>query len=305
MIVYFRTKKKEGKEIKYEIRRDYDGVFSGFYNTLNLQKHINWDFFFYHLKNLEIIPMNSDDNFNNRGALAEYYLLHNKLRMKMKDFKSVIMHEILHLASSVVTKKCIYSGFQQVDRKSGSIIGIGLNEGYTNLLDKRYFGDYEEKKKDDLRYTYTVTTSIASLIENFVGKENMEQWYFSADLRSLVDYLSEYISRDECITFLVAIDNVYDLVDKGAIKHPVKAAQNYQYIVNFLGRCYMNLYIREYYSGVYGKEELKERLKLVYELMEKRLKFSIMKIPFTKKISRGDFHAYVKYEKNRVLKKCA
>lgn len=305
MNIYQRARKKLNKEIPYEIHQDYEGVFQDFYNTLKFKGHINWDFFFYRLKDLEIISASSNAQFYNRGALAEYNLLYNKMRLKIGEFKSAIMHEIFHLASSVITKNCIYSGFQQIDRKSRKIIGIGLNEGYTNLLDRRYFANYDEQKKENLRYTYMVTTSVASLLENFVGTENMEEWYFNADLSSLIDYLSEYVSRDECLCFLQAIDNLFYLVDNGAILHPIKAAQNYRYVINFLGKCYLNLYIGEYYQGFYGKEELKKRLALVYELMEKRLKFSKLKVPFTKKISKADFHAYVQCEKNKVLKKCA
>ena len=67
----------------------------------------------------------------------------------------------------------------------------------------------------------------------------------------------------------------------------------------------MNFYIGEYYQGLYGKQELKERLEAVRELMEQRLEFTKLRVPLTKKISRDDFHAYVLYEKNKVLKKCA
>ena len=303
--IYAKVKKKDDKKIAYEISQDYEGVFNDFYNKLKDNENINWDFFFYRLNKLKIMPTNNPKDFFNQGALAEYGIRFNQMRIMIKQFKSAIMHEVFHLASSVITKNCVYSGFQQVNRKSGEMIGIGLNEGYTNLLDKRYFGDYVEEKRKDLEYTYRVSTSIASLLENFVGQENMEQWYFSADLKSLVNYLSNYVSRDECITFLMAMDNVFGLVDRGKIKSPLRAAKNYQYIINFLGRCYMNLYIGEYYQGLYGKQELKERLEAVRELMEQRLEFTKLRVPLTKKISRDDFYAYVLYEKNKVLKKCA
>ncbi|MDE6141615.1 MAG: hypothetical protein K2G03_03335 [Bacilli bacterium] len=303
--IYPSVKKKEGKEILYEIRRDYGGVFRDFYDTLKAYEHINWDFFFYKLNDIDIVLVDEGKKFSNKGALAKYALLSNKMYIKAKSFKSAIMHEVLHLSSCVVTKKCLYLGFLQVDRESGSIIGIGLNEGYTNLLDKRYFPDYDEDKGKDLRYTYMVTTSIANLLEHFVGKESMEKWYFSADLNSLINYLSDYVPREECICFLLAIDNVFNFLDNGCVKHPLRAAWSYRYIINFMGRCYMNLYIEEYYNKFYGKEELKERLLAVYELMENRLKFTKLKIPLTKKISKEDFHAYVKYEKNNVLKKCS
>lgn len=303
--IYSRAKKKKGKEIPYEIKLDYEGIFTDFHNTLKNNENINWDFFFYRLNKLRIIPTNKNEEFIIRGALAEYSICDNVIRFKKENFKSAIMHEIFHMASSVVTKKCFYSGFLQVDRLLNMAIGQGLNEGYTMLLDSRYFGNYGPEKKEDLRYAYLATKSIATLLENFVGQGNMEKWYFQADLKSLVSYLSEYMPYDECITFLLAIDNVFYLVDNGMIKHPIMAARNYQYVINFLGRCYMNLYIGEYYQGIYGKDELKQRLVAVYELMERRLVFSKFKIPFTKKISKEDFRAYVKYEKNKVLKKCA
>lgn len=303
--IYPKVKKKENREVIYEITQDYDGVFNDFYNKLKDKKHINWDIFFYRLNKLKIIPINNQEELANRRALAEYGIKFNQLRIMVERFKSAIMHEVFHLASSVVTKKCIYSGFQQLDRTNGTLIGIGLNEGYTNLLDKRYFGDYVPEKSDDLKYTYIITTTIASLLEKFVGQENMETWYFTADLESLVNYLSNYVSRDDCIAFLMAMDNVLMLADRGKLRSPFLAAKNYEYIINFLGRCYINLFVSEYYQGAYDKQELSKRLEAIYELMGTRLKFTKLKFPLTKKISRDDFRAYVLYEKNKVLKKCA
>lgn len=303
--IHARVKKKKGEEIPYTIKQDYEGVFTDFYNTLKNNENINWDFFFYRLNRIRIIPTNSDKDFILHGALAEYGLCDNLIRFKKENFKSAIMHEIFHMSSSVITKKCLYSGFCQSDRETNISIGQGLNEGYTMLLDKRYFLDYASDKEENLKYAYLMSYSIAALLESFVGQDNMEKWYFAADLKSLINYLSEYMPYDDCIAFILAIDNVFSLVDRGVVMHPIKAAISYQYIVDFLGRCYMNLYLREYYQGIYGKVDLKERLILVHRLMNRRLAFSKLKIPVTKKISDEEFHAYLKYEKNKVLQKCA
>lgn len=305
MKIYKAPKKKDDVEIIKNMRYDYDGVFDDFYQAFKDKEHINFDFFFNRLNKLKIKAVNSDRDFVNKHAFAEYGIINNVMKVKPGMFKSSIMHEIFHLASSCLVNNIAYTGFQQYNLKTDEVIGMGLNEAYTNLLDRRYFGDYTETKREDLRYTYMVTTSLISILENFVGEEEMESWYFKADLKSLIDYLENYMSKDECLAFVMAMDNLFLLVDNGAIKHPKMAADSYKYIINFLGRCYMNLYIEEYYKGAYDKEELKERLKMVYELMRKRLTFSYFRIPFTKKISKDNFRAYMYYEKNKVLKKCA
>lgn len=305
MKIYKAPRKKGGIEINKNMRYDYDGVFNDFYQVFKDKDHINLDFFFNRLYKLNIKAVNRESDFVNKHAFAEYDIINNKMKVNPKLFKSSIMHEIFHLASSCLVNNIAYTGFQQYNLKTDEVVGMGINEAYTNLLDRRYFGDYTETKKNDLRYTYMVTTSLISILENFVGEEAMEAWYFKGELKSLISYLENYMSREECLAFVMAMDNLFLLVDNGAIKHPKMAADSYKYIVNFLGRCYMNLYIEEYYNKAYDKEELKERLKMVNELMRKRLTFSCFRIPFTKKISKKEFRAYMYYEKNKVLKKCA
>lgn len=305
MKIHNSLKKKRDVNIPYKMRYDYDGVFNDFYEVFKDKRHINLDFFFYRLNGLKIIPISEDSDFINKGTYAEYKIHDNKIKINMKMFKSSIMHEILHLSSSVKGKNCVYSGFLQYDKKTKVLIGMGLNEAYTNYLDKKYFGNYGEDKQEDLRYTYPITTSIISILEDFVGQEKMEEWYFKADLKSLIDYLCQYRDLDECEAFVMALDNLFYLVDNGVIKHPKLASDSYKYIVNFLGRCYMDLYIEEYYKGNYDRNELMDRLRMTYGLMRKHLTFSKLKIPFSKKISKESFQAYVLYEKNKVLKKCA
>lgn len=305
MKIYKRINKKYKKEDEAKIINDYQGVFNDFYLVFKDKENIDLKLFFKRLKSLRIRVIKDNQNFFNKDALAEYNIFSNVMRVKKEEFKDAIMHEILHMSSSLITSKCAYMGFQQIDLKAGTTIGIGFNEAYTNILDMRYFGNYTEEKKNTLKNTYKITSLVVGILENFVGQELMEKWYFSADLNSFIEYMSNYMSRKEILLFLMALDNLFLSVDKGTVLHPRISAKNYEYVINFLGKCYMNLYIKEYYMGAYDKEELKERLKIIYEMMGKRLTFSKWHIPITKKISKKDFRAYVLYEKYKVLKRCA
>ncbi len=112
-------------------------------------------------------------------------------------------HELFHMSSSIYKDHVIYYGFSQCQTKPNIIkIGIGLNEGYTELLTKRYFGDDNGKARNP----YIYQTVISSLIEEIVGKEKMESLYLNANLRGLIDEMKQYISEDEIMKFISSMD---------------------------------------------------------------------------------------------------
>ena len=98
------------------------------------------------------------------------------------DFRETLYHELLHMASSYNHKEKDVSGFLNEIKTTFSTIKIGsiLNEGYTELLTKRYFKctDNEYYKKEVL---------LASRIEEFIGREEMEKAYFEGNLNYIIE----------------------------------------------------------------------------------------------------------------------
>ena len=90
------------------------------------------------------------------------------------------------MASSYNHKEKDVSGFLAEIKSSFSTIEIGsiLNEGYTELLTKRYF------KCSNNEY-YKKEVILASKIEEFIGKEEMERAYFEGDLNYIIERFND------------------------------------------------------------------------------------------------------------------
>lgn len=112
--------------------------------------------------------------------------------------RTIMYHELLHMASSYKSDKKIYSGFLQVDNKI--TVGIGINEGYTQLLTDKLI------KTISLLQPYEMESRIAGEIERIVGQDKMQELYFRADLPGLIAELSKYATRNEVIKFINEVD---------------------------------------------------------------------------------------------------
>ena len=110
----------------------------------------------------------------------------------------VIYHELLHASSlQYHTDTISYDGFnhQNIDEKKN--IGIGLNEGYTELLTIRYFGG-DSRYKNEVFYN--------QMIENIIGKDKMQSLYFNSDLDGLISELSKYCEKSKVLNFVDKMD---------------------------------------------------------------------------------------------------
>lgn len=109
---------------------------------------------------------------------------------------NVLSHELFHAATYMTTDNIMFCGFYQ---NSGIYdIGNGINEGYTELLARRYF-DKENGYYDD-------EVIIAALIEEIIGKDKMESLYFYADLKGLIKSLSAYTDESYVNRFIINFD---------------------------------------------------------------------------------------------------
>lgn len=132
----------------------------------------------------------------NSGTYSNYY---NKI---IYSKKWALGHEFLHMASSTYDRKTNidFSGFEQLDEKN--IIGTGLNEGYTELLNKRIYG----VEPDDRVYTREVR--VAKMLELFFDDEKeMTHLYFTCDLPRFIKHLENYAPRGEIIKLITDLDD--------------------------------------------------------------------------------------------------
>ena len=121
-----------------------------------------------------------------------------------------IYHELFHMASAVFDneRKLGYAGFRQAYYKPGSElkginIGVGINEGYTQLLALRYFGD-----KHKISKTYKFEVGIVEKLEKIVGQDEMKRLYLNANLMGLIENLKQYANEEDVLNFINGVDLV-------------------------------------------------------------------------------------------------
>ena len=152
------------------------------------------------INNQLIISLGHYDSYTNEIILNNYKDAKEKI-----NIKEVIYHELLHMASTRTISNGALTGFAIPD-----VLGSNLNEGYTEYLTRKYYTrgyKYVDSNENDV--------IIAKGIENIIGQEKMQKYYFNADLASIINELSEYSPRKEVIKLLFLIDTAPIMGRKG------------------------------------------------------------------------------------------
>ena len=138
----------------------------------------------------------------NKSTEGQYVPKSNTIELSKDTYNLTINHELFHVLTTVLDKDTdmLYCGFQQINRKNEQI-GIALNEGYTQYLTEKYFGDNTQYIN-----AYVYEKRIAEILETIIGEEKMHSFYFNTDLNGLVQYLSNYESLDEIYRFINTLD---------------------------------------------------------------------------------------------------
>lgn len=153
-----------------------------------------------HCKSFKILNLIFNTNY-----AGEYNTITNTININDEEIKKDIFHELLHMASSFYKNGVVFSGFSQLRFSS---IGDGLNEGYTELLCRRYF------VKDEVEDSYKYLTFVSKKLEKIVGKDKMLSLYLNANLFGLINDLKEYATEEEIMCFIKNTDFIYKYLDK-------------------------------------------------------------------------------------------
>lgn len=175
---------------------------------------------YHNVKNLKIknIPLLERLVFNIRGiaVLGSYDPRNNSISTSNPN-KNSFSHEVLHLSSSIKTPFGSIVGFRQIGLFKD--IGDGLNEGYTELLNNRYFNN------GNISGIYEVEQTFSSAIEDIIGKKRMESLYLRGNLKGLISILNLNYGFDlkEIEKFIVSIDVIHNLSLKSSMKSSNKS----------------------------------------------------------------------------------
>lgn len=206
------SKKQDVKP--YDIRtltniKEYLNLLLKFQQILETKlPHCNHNNFYQRLKKLIINEEISQDDI---GSSGDYQPLKNKLNIykakeiKNATFEHIIFHELLHLATAYQYKKITIIGFCQACNLEKYY--EGLNEGYTEILNLRYFSSQKPKQS-----AYLINQFLALGIEDIVGKEKMEILYFDGNLDGLIDELYKFATSDEIHIILKNTDIIKKIV---------------------------------------------------------------------------------------------
>lgn len=143
-----------------------------------------------------------------------YNIKNNLITVDENDTSKKLFHELFHMSSSIYKNGLIYSGFYQTSLKTGlPNLGIGLNEGYTELLNRRYFVG-----NNNVVNSYEYEVFIAGRLEHIIGKEKMGSLYLNANLPGLIQELNKYSTEEEIMEFLSITDFILNHLDDKKFK---------------------------------------------------------------------------------------
>lgn len=152
-------------------------------------------------RNIKNLSLNKNTMLYLIGWNGSYNVKNNEIKYSSNIS---IPHEFMHMSSAFFDEKTntTYDGFL-VSNKNGRV-GVGLNEGYTELLAARKFRNGKVK-------AYKKEVKLASIIEKFFYKNNdMEDYYFNHDIPGFMFYMSQYASHEELKELIKDIDLMTD-----------------------------------------------------------------------------------------------
>lgn len=132
------------------------------------------------------------------NLLGDYDVIANIICL-YNESQDVLSHEFLHMASTIVTKESCYIGFC-IDNEMGKLFN-GLNEGYTELLNKKIFNAEF--------IGYQLNFIACQLLETmFDDKQELEIAYFNNDIDVFINKFLSYGTTEELNIILQELDHL-------------------------------------------------------------------------------------------------
>lgn len=237
--------------------------------------HADFTYLYHNLENLEIVQKKL--NMYSSDGVEEAYIVRRNKIVIYYDYDDnddicfeTFYHELFHVASTFCDKEKnqMLSGFSQGIIGETNQIGTGINEGYTQLLAERYFGQGNE--------IHPLEASIAKRLEQIIGKFNMESMYFKANLSGFVCELKKFETEETIMNFISKVDflnhHLYDekvnTLKNGMISNSLSD------VSKFLLRCYVKKLKMDLNDGtLIDQDEFYERLMIYMKSLGRKIKF--------------------------------
>lgn len=253
--------------------------------------------FFNNINSLKIETIKKKKSkFHNYYTIGTYDTDINTVYITNETADIAIYHELFHMASTKMDDDNVTrTGFHYINKHGN--VGIGINEGYTYLLSKRYF--------EDSKYGYNYELVIAEKLEEIIDKEKMESLYLNANLYGLINELRQYEDEKEIMKFIYNIDFITSIVgDKKRNSLGRKYLQDSIYSASdFLIRCYFKKRLNEFDNGMISYEVLESSIFNYIEELDLRFKIEKEKYNYINKDSVIDTMNSVIESDNRCISK--
>ena len=154
-------------------------------------------------KNFSTLRIEQDKTIRKTGAAGNYCGTENIIKY-VTNKGNVLGHEMLHMASFMYDEYTgtYHYGFMQ--QRGEAKIGMGLNEGYTELLAARMFNNGKVT-------SYPRLVRIVKLLEEFFpNPQAMSHCYFTCNLPAFIQNIERYCTREEMKDILLRLDELYE-----------------------------------------------------------------------------------------------
>ena len=190
--------------------------------------------------------------------LGGRYLPNNNTIVIYNDaLEVVIYHELFHMASSVVKKDRVYSGFLQ--KRGNNIFDNGINEGATQYLTEKYFSD----KMPNGFLVYPFETHIVKCLNLILDKSVITNAYFNADLNKLISEISKYTTKQNALKFIEHLD-IVNRFTKGNNIFLYKRKDTIQNSIYFINELLEEMYLRKLFTKKDYTQEERESMYLSF-----------------------------------------
>ena len=176
-----------------------------------------------------------------------YNIEKNEILLNKMFLDKAMDHELLHMSTCGKYKDIYYDGFSQFycwgekPLEYQFNVGDGLNEGYTRVLEKRYFTN---------DYDITINEILMTNLEKIFGEAIVAKHYFKGDLYGLVQLLKLFMKDSAIKDFINDTDYLeeHDFFKLGIIKSVRRS-------FNFLITVYAKYEFALYKAGCINKDE--------------------------------------------------
>ena len=202
--------------------KKYEHIIDGFKEVIDYKlSHCNNSAFYNNIEELSVRTIDKNTppiNLPSTHYDSDYtQITLNELEYQSKDIteeeyqrniENAFTNELIHLATSYTRGVLTSTGFQQTI-PGVQMVGMGLNEGYTELINRRYFQQKLPENASEPINVYEEQQIFAYGIEKLIGRKTMEKLFFDADLEGLVTEMSKYADINVVLDIIKKIDEFH------------------------------------------------------------------------------------------------